>query len=305
MTLPDLAIFGRGRTRRAVVRGLLRTALLALVLWVAFGLIGSIVGFAAFSISGRDDTFERVGVVGLNVAHPSIDRGRQSFGAQTFGWLRTTKTDKYVQPDGSFVQTDVRMDLLGRISVKSPPGSRLDQALFEGRASPEQAARFVRDLPASAVADVVVDFKTPLSNNAYTALMRDPRIAKMILGEVTYYEDPFAGPRRLYRRDGGSEFSGSSAVAERSVAWGGMNYPFSSFAAWTRALKKSDDGNLSRLGLPSSAELKKLGEASLIHGVYIKNATPSDLNVLLGNASVRSITPVDVRFTILNRDQSR
>jgi hypothetical protein len=302
--LPDLAMFRRSVTRRAVFRGVLRTAVLAVGLYVLFSLLGSVVGFATYKLTGRDDAFQRVGVVGLNVAHPDLERGQQSFGTQSWGWLHTTKTDRYVQADGGVVQTDVRMDLLGRISVKSPLGSRLDRALFDGRATPEQAATFVRGLPASAVADVVVDFRQPLDNDGYTALMADPRIAKLVIGEVTYYEDPFAGPRRAYRREGNSSYSRDN-VADRSVAWSGMNYPFTSFADWTRALTGSDDGNLDRLGLPDSATLKRLGAASLVHGVYIKDATPADLKVLLDNARVRSVTPVDVRLTILNRDQAR
>src|SRR4051812_37805106 len=136
---PDLAMFARGATRRAVLRGLLRTALLVVVLFVLFSLLGTVVGFAAFKLTGRDDAFERVGVVGLFVAHPTLTRGNQSFGTETFSWLHTTKTDRYRQPDGSYVQTEVRMDLLGRISVKSPLGNALDEALYEGRASDAQA----------------------------------------------------------------------------------------------------------------------------------------------------------------------
>lgn len=302
--MPELAMFGRGATRRAVLRGLFRTALLALVLYFLFALVGSIVGFTAFKLGGRDEAFERVGVVGLNVAHPAVDRGQQSFGTQHWGWLHTVKTDKFVQPDGSLVQTDVRMDLLGRISVKSPLGSRLDQALFEGRATPTQAAAFIGGLPASAVADVVVDFTTPLDEAGYAAFQADRRVAEMTFRAVTFYEDPFAGPRRAFRRDGGGQFTDGTA-ANRSVAWSGMNYPFTSFASWTRALKRSDDGNLARLGLPDSATLKKLGEESLVHGLYIKNLTPTDLRLLAGNGHVRSVTPVDVRLTILDRDQSR
>jgi hypothetical protein len=305
LAMPDLAIFGRRATRRAVVRGVLRTAVLALVLYVLFGLLGSVVGFTVYKATGRDDAFERVGIVGMSVAHPTLNTGTQSFGTQRFGWWRMTKTDSYVQPDGSLMQTDLRMDVLGRITVKSPLGSKLDQALFEGRARPTQAAAFVRGLPPSAVADAIVDFEAPLDNDALTALTADPRVAKLVLGQTMFYEDPFAGPRRAYRVDGNTTYS-DGAAPKRTVAWPTRTtYGYPEFAKWTAALKQSDDANLARLGLPPSATLKRLGKASLVHGVYVEDATPGDLALLLANPRVRSITPVDVRLTIANRDQSR
>jgi hypothetical protein len=195
------------------------------------------------------------------------------------------------------------MDLLGRISVKSPLGNTLDEALYEGRASNTQARAFVRGLPASAVADVVVDFTRPLDNNSLTTLMREPHIAKLALGAISFYEDPFAGPRRAFQREGGTSRFFDNAP-DRSVAWSGSNYPYNNFAAWTRALKKSDDANLARLGLPDSSALKKLGTASLVHGMYLKDVPADQLALLLDNPLVHSLTPVDVRLTILNRDQS-
>ncbi len=303
LRFPDPALFDRRATRGAVLRGLFRTAGLVLALYLAFSFVGSLVGYAAFKYHDRSNAFERVGVVGFAVAHPGIDTRSQRSGTTSWGWLHTTKSDRYLQPDGTNVQTRVRMDTAGRISVDGELTDQLDRALADGRATAAQARAFVDGLPGSAVSDVIVDLTTPLTEQRFADLSLGALKIDNPFFQVRFYDDPYAGARRRLRvQDSKSTFD--LTAPDRPVAWSDGTVGYQTFGAWTRALRSSDDANLGRLGLPSSRALKELGRLSLVHGVLLRNVSPAQLKTILTNPAVRTITPVTVRFTILNRDRS-
>ncbi len=302
--LPELRMFEPGATRGAVVRGLLRTAMLAAALLVAAKLLGYLVGYVNLSLHGGSPRLDRVGTTAFDVGHPDLARPNGESRNTGSGWLHTTETVQRSFADGVGITFRVRMDLLGRITVQGPQPTALDQALLGGRARPAQVKAFVATLPASALTDVVVDLVRPLPAEAVIGLQ--DRLGLFTSARsglelpAVFYDDPFAGARRVLRVTGSSFYGGSGP--DRPVSWRGSDAD--GFHRWTASLRSSDDGDLARLGLPSSAALRRLGDHPRAHGLLISDLTVAQLGALLRDPAVRTLTPVSVRFTILDRDRS-
>jgi hypothetical protein len=299
-SLPELGLFEPAATRRAVLRGLLRTALIALALVLVFLSLGEVAGRASYRLHNGSGHFDRVLAQGWVVGHPgvaaTVSQGKQS---TEFGWLHATERFRFTQPDGSRARVTVRQDLLGHVSVKGDVGSRLDQVLGDGQASRAQAMAFAKGLPAAALTEVVVVLRQPLHEQAASDFDGEFGLDS----RAWFYEDPFAGAR-----DFGFGYAGDAVYSghgRNPVSWPPRNDSDlfrGRFPDWTAELSSRDDANLERLGLPSSAKLKELGESALVHGLLLQDLTPTQLLSLLADPAVESFTPVDVRFDILQKE---
>lgn len=297
--LPELRMFERSATRGAVLRGLLRTAMLAFALYAAFVVAGTLFGGLLFAATHRGDRLDRVDVA-FAVGHPGLYvRDNGSYGSETrhFGWTGTTQSTQTLDSQGTaLVDYELVLGTFGGLKVKGHTTSRLDTVLMDGRASRQQAERFVKGLPTAALTTAVVelvDGKEP-SDTSLSAQY-----------QARFYDDPFAGARARYRKtDSGSEFSNTGR--SQPVAWprGARSIRFGSFQSWTKSLTSSDDDDLRALGLPDSAELRRLGEANRVHALLVTDLTTAQLASLLADPTVRTLTPVEVRFDILDKDQS-
>lgn len=297
--LPELPLFDAAATRSAVFRGLLRTALIALAIFVVFQALGQSVGRVSFRVHDGNDHFDRVLVQGWAVGHPGVAATNgHGIASPTFGLLHATEELTFGQADGRTAHVSVRQDLLGHVTVQGDVGSRLDQVLVDGRASRAQAMTFVKGLPSAALTRIVLVLRTPLTESAAQDFEQRADVRSM----AWFYDDPFTGARTGFRSQSGWSYTGAG---RNPITWqtsGALGFR-GGFSDWTAELSARDDANLGRLGLPSSSELKQLGIAAQVHGFLISDLTPAQLLALLNDPVVASFTPVDVRFDILIKDQ--
>lgn len=296
--LPELRIFDPRSTRSAVFRGLLRTALLLLAAFVAAQASAQVLVRANFRLHDRNDHFDRVLVQGWIVGHPGVAATfGQGYTTPHFSWLSAREDVRFDQPDGEQAKVSVHQDLLGHVSLDGDVTSRLDQVLYDGRASRAQSEAFLRGLPSAALTDIVLTLASPLSETAAADFAQTGELR----AAASFYEDPFAGARAGFRQQGGTHYSGAG---RNPVSWPAMSGQFfrGGFSDWTAELSSRDDANLSRLGLPDARTLKELGRAAQVHGFLFRDLTPAQLRALLGRPGVVAFTPVDVRFDILGKD---
>lgn len=292
--LPELAMFDRRATRGAVVRGLLRTAMIAVGLYLAFLLAGYVVGHVALGVNDRDDRFRRLGEVAFDVGHPDLRQPSQRGGDYDSGWLRTTNTFRRITPDGAALDVSIEMSTFGDISPMPLADTDLDRALAAGRTDPAAAEAFARGLPASSLSDVVVEFTRPLSQTDIGDVYGRLDAAGQIGFPVAFYTDPYL------QQDSGFSMALSGEVLQaRPVSWPGTEP--SDLAEWTGALRPDDDADLARMGLPDSATLISAGATPMTHGLYLQRLTPATLLALLADPAVRSLTPVSSRLALIGQ----
>ncbi len=278
---PPLALFGPDATRSAVTRGVIRTAVLVLVGFLAFQAAGRLVGEAVFTAWDRQDRFARVGLQGVLVAHPSLGLGLEQ--TRSHGWLHTSQTVAFGEQGDRTILT-LRQDLLGRLSTPPIPGGALDEtALHSPPSSRERVSALVEGLPAAARADVVVAYRTPMTEREQAAAEEDFGGG---VGPV-FYQDPFVWSTAQY------------SPQRYPVSWQDSFLYGGRFPDWAAELSRLDDGNLRRLGLPSSSEIKALAKTPKVYGVVLRDQSPEQLRRLLANDVVGSVTPFDVHFDLL------
>lgn len=285
--LPELALFDRRATRGAVVRGLLRTAMIALGLYLAFSLVGALVGTAAELVHGQD-RFDRLGPTAFDIGHPDLLYGPQGSRLGS-GWTGTTVRLDRVDSSGRAVRASVHMGLTGRLSAPTSPATPLDAALLGGPLSRARAGSYAAGLPASSVTDVVVTLRQPLDGDA-VALLLGRLLPGSTLGyPVACYGDVFRGRAT----QPGQRVRPGDRLEQRPVCTrnGGEE-----LLAWTRSLRPADDDDLAALGLPPSRELRALGREPAATALYLQGATPADLRRLLADAGIDSWTPVTSRL---------
>ena len=290
---PELAIFDPRATRGAVVRGLVRTAMLVGAAWLAFLFLGELTGYALFRLHDRNGAFDRVGLTGYEVGHPGVVMQTSTLGRgePESGWRGSSQRVVTGRSDYR-----IRMSVWGDLTADRRAEDDVDRALREGEASRAQSTAFVEGLPAAAVTDAVVSLRAPMDDTRAVDVLEDLDL------HVTrsFYDDPFAGARHVFRQDGNGAYMDGDGL-DRSVSWDGVGIGFYS---WTNRLRPGDDSDLQRLGLPTSTRLKELGRLSQVHGWYVQDLSPAKLKALLASDVVDAITPTAVRFDILDRDQS-
>lgn len=305
----------RRHSRRDLARLAVRIVAWLITLSFLSGIAINLFGGLIFAVHNRTGEFERVTQTGFDVAHPDLailGRGSSRRGA-TWRYVRSVRVEREISTLAGPQQFKVRksMNLFGRIGFSDVEPTPLDRALAEGRATRAQAEKFFADLPAAAVVDVVVDLSTPASPDDVEALL--DRVSTRFIDPTVYFEDAFSGARRRLTEDGSTTTSDADAP-HRSVAWNG-HFQFElpgrvggtvvdGFRAWAAALRPGDNQGLSALGLPSVKHIKRLADEGRVYSLYLR-AMPSDtVRAMLRDPAVRTVTPVAVAFTILDRDKS-
>lgn len=292
--LPELAMFDRRATRGAVVRGLLRTAMIAVGLYLAVLVLGFVVGTVALVVNDRGDRFARLGATAFDVGHPDLQRYGPRGGRISSDWLHTTNRMDRVGSDGQVRDVRVLMSTLGHLSLPDPPVTDLDAALLAGPLPPSRAASYLTGLPASSLTDAVVQLRRPQADPDGMLLGRfAPRAASGL--PVRFYADPFPGTVRS------SSVTGEPLV-RRPVS--GTHGGPEDFTAWTRSLSAVDDDDLTSLGLPDSRTLRRLGRTPMTHALYLSGATPAQLLRVLRDPEVLTVTPVASRLGLAARGGS-
>jgi hypothetical protein len=309
MQNPDAVI------RRAVFRGLVRTALSALlVLFVGFWLLH----IAASLWQGRDDRearFARVIGTGFAVAHPDYQQSPPfccNTGITGMDMVLTVSP----RIPGSFVSDSnehLRINLLGHIeqgSVPVLPYGPINSALNEPPQSPRQTRALLNGLPHSITALAIVQLRKPLAMRPFVRLLRrqgyrvppagldmppvfleppDARPPGALARSLTWPE-PLSTDYSFFRSDDAP--TGAFVPRLREVD------SLAQFQAWAKELRPSDDANLEAIGLPSAKEIKAVAADAEVHGFIAQNVSPTQIRRLLDDRQVATVTPAHVDFDL-------
>lgn len=83
----------------------------------------------------------------------------------------------------------------------------------------------------------------------------------------------------------------SRSVSSPVTAW-------QDFADWAGAMRPDDDDDLAALGLPTRAELRRLGKEPAATGLYLPGAPPAVLRQVLADPDVLTVRPVASRLAL-------
>jgi hypothetical protein len=263
--LPDVA---PGDLRRAVRRGVIRTALLA-ALWLFIAWIA--LQFASglyFELSGRRDRLENVVLEAFRVSHPDVD-------AQTTGCCNATLTSQElileVRPvSASPLQPVYSLHPRDRLfgGVDAYAGVRattpIEHALSGGAPTRAESERAVARLPRGSRASAVVALARPLAP-ADVPGSQDEQHAWFLT--PPFGSDP-------------GHCSGAPITAP------GPQPSVAAFQKWARSLSSADDDILCQFGLPGAGRLQRVAGEGRVHGFVVAAASREQLERLLRDARV-------------------
>jgi hypothetical protein len=284
---PD--VFDERTTRRSVRRGIVRTALAAVV-WVLVGLVAVSVVTTTWQRRGdRAERFEHVARYGLGAANPGF-RQTQPASCCSVG-LRSMELNLLLEPrtaSGLSNTVPVKLELNLRGSLQDAaqlPRTPVDVASERSGFPKPQTKQLLRRLPESLVATAVIELSdSVLPSGLYSLLARhgigpDGSNVGVYLQPSDYLAEEVDG-RHL-----------DSRVSWPSPALAG-------FQSWAKQLRDSDDPLLDELGLPSSRDLQDLAADPLIFGVILERAGTRQLESLLADSLVKSLAIGDVDFDL-------
>ena len=280
--------FDERATRRAVRRGVVRTAFTAVV-WVALTLTGlSIVSSIWQTRGDREEHFANVVRHGFVAARPGFE-GAGPASCCNAG-LRSLEAGLSVDPKtaGPLEQSLFlwfELDLRGRLGhevFSDLPPTGVDAA----HESLEPPAGALDELPNGVVATAVVELARPLDVASFHRLLARGGIGRFDTRNVAVY---------LQQRQPSSPRTFGGWYDER-VSW--PNPAIAGFQAWVKTLRASDDEVLDRLGLPPVGELRRIAETPRIHGFVLDQATPARLRAFEADSAVESVAVGDVAFNL-------
>jgi hypothetical protein len=280
--IPALRIFDAKATRWAVIRGLLRTALVVLGLFLVGSFLLGLATHVLSSALGRQDQLQRM-VVAYKVAHPGFQVTEEH--SRTGSWHQTASLSGRAN-EGETQDVRLSLNMLGALDVRDRRDDPVDGVL-DGASWPKTSTElFLKRLPAGVTVDGVVVFGAPVHLAGDVLPDNDWQGA-----EAVFYSPPFPaafGETELSRQPG----------QQRPVTWGMGGYPFDSFPDWATHLTSRDDDNLDRLGLPPSRVLKELAAKGDATGFYIRGLPPAAVARLLHDRRIASFTPSAVQYDL-------
>ncbi|WP_329429055.1 hypothetical protein OG339_08100 [Streptosporangium sp. NBC_01495] len=316
-SLPPIPDFDPRRTRRAVRRGLFRTALRSAALLLGAALLLN-AGTALLQTRGdRDQRMERVLGSAFLVAHPDYTSGMS---ALDFGLTSMTLTvdadpvepvpapDEVTRRPGT-AAFEITQNLLGQVTdgvyglqtrLSGPLGLTGERTGTREEAR-GQAEKVFGRLPASLLATAVVEFERPLTGEEFAAFHRD-----------RYEQDDPTAPAHTFllsRASGGSTYGvpfgwqshrfGSPATGKEEdydpAAEGAK--AVGDFRRWVGELRDHDAENLLKLGVPLK-NLRAAATEGRIHGYVAAGETVEGLREILDDPRVRTVRLGDVAFDL-------
>lgn len=282
----DPGAFDERATKRAVRRGIARTALTAVV-WVVLALIAADIVSSAWQTRGdRPEHFGDVVRHGFFVSHPGFRRPHSWGCCNTY--FRTVSTmfttePKTASPISQPVELDFELDLRGRLDDRdlNLPVTGLDAAT---PASEREMAKLDR-LP-DAVATATAELRRPLNITEFYALLDRNRIDSSFDRSVAVYLQS--------QHIGGGMNSGR--YFDNRVSW--PTPALAGFQAWVKSLRGSDDDVLDPLGVPSKDELERIAADPQIYGFVLDQATPAVLRAVAVDPAVRDVSVGDVAVNL-------
>jgi hypothetical protein len=300
----ELPAFDSRTARRAIWRGVVRTALTAVfVVFVAYVILTLVSSFWQKS-GDREERFQTVAGLGFLVAHPDW-RGEPSGCCNVD--LTSLELSLDVQPQTANALSPstrawLRLNILGRIVIDSIPvlpQTAIEQALSTGRPSTAQTHRLLEELPGPMRASAIVELARPMTAPEFAELLARANVpvgpslhnSPPVFLESPY--DPELGPARKLAWPNPTIASHTAAEGDLAPA-----DPLTQFKTWATKLDDGDDRNLGRLGLPTESEIKELAANPRIHGFILPKASTEILQALLDDQETRSVKIADVAFDL-------
>jgi hypothetical protein len=266
--LPDVA---PADLRRAVRRGVIRTALLA-ALWLFIAWIA--LQFASglyFELSGRRDRLENVVLEAFRVSHPDVD-------AEVTGCCNASPTSQelilQVRPVSASPLQPVyslhpRDTLFGGVdaNVGVPATTPIEHALSGGAPTRAASERAVARLPEGSRASAVVTLARPLAPGEARGVQDDQR--------AWFLTPPFdSNPGHC---------SGAPITAP------GPGPSVAAFQKWAQSLSSGDDDILCQFGLPGAKRLQQVARDGRVYGFVVDDASRDQLGRLLADPRVGTV----------------
>ncbi|MBI3648587.1 MAG: hypothetical protein HY240_07565 [Actinobacteria bacterium] len=302
--LPEVPNFDDRAIRRAITRGVFRTALVALIWFLLLSLFGQLLSAGLQEGFGRRERFLRVAATGFVVAHPEYRFGGGGCCNTT---LLTMKVDVTLSPripssDPPEIDVWVAQNALGHLDPASVSVPQTDLGMFAagGPLPRSTAERVMAQLPEGMRASAVIAFRQPLDDATVAAFLQRWGSGVPFVGAGSSLILSWA-PR-------GQAIS--SPWLQGPVGWQADNpaQPFSQsviptidgFRRWVDSLSAADDETLAILGLPPVATLRQLADQGAV-GIVVSDAPVRVLQQMLDDPDVRSIGLGAVAFDLGQR----
>jgi hypothetical protein len=315
--LPPIPAFDPRMTRRAVRRGLLRTALRTIVLLVAGFLILQGVSTLVQFRGDRDDRMQRVLGTAFLVAHPDYASSMSSLNADLTSMTLAIEAEprqprqqsSEVTRRPNIVTFEITQNLLGHVT-KGVYGlqSRLTEPLGQTgeRAGSQQEARrwaegvFGR-LPTSLLGTAVVEFERPLTGEEFQKFYQEHYKDEVPGPDPTFLLSAAGGGSAYHMPMGWSSLSGlffhEPAPEQGTELSASGAEAIESFRNWVGQLRDHDAGNLKDLGL-SLDNLRRAAAEGRIYGYVTAGESVDALRKTLDDSQVRTIRLGDVAFDL-------
>ncbi len=307
----DLSAFDERSARRAIRRGVIRTATTA----IALVIIGYWILLGASELwqhhGNRDRRFPIVAALGFLVAHPGYNGYPSGCCNESLTSIElfldvAPRTASELSPT---TKAWLRLNLLGRVvrdSIPNLPATPIDVPLKSSiRPSKGQTRSVIDDLPRRMVATAVIEVTKPATASAFEALIRRDGVLSepSRLAFPPVFFEPLYDPVRLAgSRISGEPLAWPDPVTVAGSGWGGEHLPeadsITQFKRWAGMLRQGDDRNLGRLGLPSSEQIKRVASHAKIYGFILEKTSLKTLRRLLVDPEVRSVNIADVAFKL-------
>ncbi|TQS24769.1 hypothetical protein [Microbispora sp. KK1-11] len=298
--LPAMPDFDPKATRRAVRRGVARTAitvLAALLVLVLAATVGSDV------IQRRGDREQRMtDVLGtaFKIYNPGYDIEVRNWGATTPLSMSFTVAARPMRAVGGFVEgyggvehvvTQDFFGHVGRLPLGTYAGTTLSMALMNvgtGNQPKEDSRKVLARLPEGLNALAVVEFAKPLTNDelaAFTARYKSHADKVVFERRPRSIPITWGGPTMWDR----APMPGSDAEPIKS--------DLAKFRRWVGILKDYDDDNLHDFDL-SLARLRKAANDGLVYAYVDSSATIGELRKIIEDPLVRTVRVADVTYDL-------
>jgi hypothetical protein len=285
---PD--VFDEHATRRAVRRGVVRTALVAVV-WVVAGLFVVNLMSAVWQRRGdRDERFGLVAQYGFVAAHPGFRPAHSWFCCNTN--LRSIEAGLTVRPRTAAdlappIDLRLRLDLRGRLDnawSRDLPATGLSVA--SAPLDKPETRRRLEQLPDLAVTTAVAELTRAMRPREFFAFLERQGIV-FPEAEVAVYLEP-EGQAAERRFDGDRP--------DERVSW--PNPSLAQFQTWVKRLRDDDDDLLDALGLPGRARLQTLARDPRIHGFVLDQADRASLLRVVDDEAIARLAVGDIALRL-------
>ena len=302
----ELPSFDERAARRAIRRGVVRTAVTGVLLVFVGWLILTIVSHYLQRLGDREERFQSVYGLGFLVAHPDW-RGEPGGCCNTD--LTSLELFLDVQPQtpeplSPTTKAWLRLNILGRLVIDSIPilpETPIQHAISGGRPGREETRALLDELPQPVRASAVVEPVTPLGVDEFGELLERTGSWPGSFPPV-YLESLYSQPVEFPP----SKLGWPNPGIASSEAWGDSHLEvadqLTQFKAWAAMLDDGDNRNLERLGLPPADEIKKLAVDPKVHAFILPKASVEELRALLDDPAVLSVNVADVAFDLGHPD---